>query len=293
MKRYCFIYNPAAKQATSIKLFDRLKEMTAGWEDTQFLTSRCKGDIPSLAREAAEEFDVVIACGGDGTAREVATGVMNSDAAMAVVPMGSGNDFAKALNMSFSLDESVEIIRRARSKTIDMGRCNDIYFVNSFGIGFDGLANYYASHTRLKGLLRYIWGALKANMHQDPMQVTIAMGEEMRTESLLMITLANGRVEGGSFIVAPDARHDDGLLDIVTVAPVSRIILPFLLPLLFFGQQYRVSRFRTFRAAKLRIRLDRPAYIHADGEIVDSPETEFEVEVLPSALNVIGDFQQP
>jgi len=288
---YCFIYNPGANPAVSVKQFERLRKQTAGWERVRYLTSRKMGDLQSLAREAAKHHDVVIACGGDGTAHDVANGLMYTDAAMAVIPMGSGNDFAKSLNMPYDLDEALEIIQSGRTKRIDMGRCNETHFVNSLGIGFDGLANYYAYHSRLKGFPRYVWGALKANLYQDPMQVTISTDEEERTVSLLMITLANGRVEGGSFIVAPEARHDDGLLDVVTVGPISKFILPFLLPLLMIGRQQRIRQFGSFKTTNLRIRLDRPAYIHADGEIVDSNETEFEVEVLPSALKVIGNFQ--
>ena len=292
MNSYCFIYNPAANPDASPNRFGRLKELAGEWEQARFLTSRKKGDIEALAREWSPECDVVVACGGDGTAREVATGVMRSgvDTAMAVIPMGSGNDFAKSLQMPRSLADGLRIIRNGSTRKIDIGRCNDTYFVNSFGIGFDGLANYHSRHTKLKGNLRYIWGALQANWQQEPLRATISQGDRTYSETLIMITLANGRVEGGKFIVAPDARLDDGLLDVVTVRPVSKWILPFLLPLLLVGWQRWIRQFKLFRASELRIRLDQPAYIHADGDIVKPDETEFVAEVLPSALRVIGNF---
>lgn len=291
MDSYCFIYNPAANPATSLQQFEKLKELTSEWKKTRFLTSRQKGDIETLASRAANEFDAVIACGGDGTAREVAAGLMNSNTAMGVIPMGSGNDFSKSLNMPGTLAEAAEVIRNGHTRRMDMGRCNDVCFVNSFGIGFDGLANYFALRSKLKGNLKYIWGALKANVIQDPMDTTIIVeGQTSYFGPLIMITLANGRVEGGSFIVAPGASIYDGQLEVVTVRPVSKWILPFLLPLFVAGEQDRIGHVNTFRATKLRIQLDRPAFVHADGEIMGRKETEFNVELLSSILKVIGNF---
>lgn len=243
-----------------------------------------------LSRKASREFDVVVACGGDGTIREVAMGLLHSEAAMGIVPFGSGNDFSKSIGVASSLETALNIIRKGEISRIDVGKCNDIYFLNTLGIGFDGLTNYYATKSFLQGNLKYAWSALKANAKIEPVITAIATRGQSRRRSLLMITLANGRVEGGCFKVAPNAKLNDGMIDVVTVSPVSKIVLPFLLPLFILGRQHILKKVETFKTDRVQINLDQPTYLHADGEIITTDETEFTAVSIPSALKVIGNF---
>ena len=288
-RRYCFIYNPAANPASSKVAVKLLRQRIASWE-AQWIVSSDKGDIERLSREAARQFDVVVACGGDGTVREVAAGMLGSEALLGVVPVGSGNDFSKNLGIGNNLEEAIRILGEGTTKRIDVGRCNEIHFLNTLGIGFDGLSNYYATRSGLPGRWKYVWGALRSARKIAPFHATLTMDSRTEARPMLMVTLANGRIEGGMFRVAPEARIDDGLLDIVTVSAVSRILLPLLLPFFLLGVQQRLKAVEIFRADRLVIELDRPARIHADGEVVKKMETRFDVELNRSALKVIGRF---
>ncbi len=241
-----------------------------------------------MAREAAQEFNVVVACGGDGTARDVAIGLLGSDAEMGIIPMGSGNDFAKSLAIPLNIKEALSIIERGTSVTVDAGKCNDHYFINTLGFGFDGTTNQIAGESMIRnGTLRYILSALKANLRVRPFYSELELdGERVHSGPLLMLTVANGEVEGGNFKVAPGASNRDGILEFVTIDPVSRWILPLLLPLFFWGKQTLLPQFTIRKGERATLGLDEPVLIHADGETILSSSTEFDIRILKRALKV-------
>lgn len=287
---YCFIYNPGSNKYKSSPLLHRLKSHLRDFPDSDLIVSQRIGDITGHARRAAEIYDVVVACGGDGTTREVAEGLIGSPARMGIIPMGSGNDFAKSVGIPADIEQAFSILNQGKTLSADLGKCNDFYFINSLGFGFDGLTNRYASQMKpLPGGFKYTLAALKANLNSYSFKAEIKFDHRKINREYLMVTMANGHVEGGLFRIAPGADPCDGSMDLVLVRPYSRWVLPFLLPFFLTGSQEifsRVSRY-TFQD-KIRLTLNRPVDIHADGEVIDTPETIFQIQLLPSAISVIG-----
>lgn len=264
--------------------------MEESWSGSTVLTSKKRGDLQSLAREAAASHRVVVACGGDGTVREVASGLMNTGAALGVIPLGSGNDFAKMVKLPGDLEKALAILKKRRTVFIDVGRCNRHYFFNTLGIGFDGMTSYHAGRLQQwRGAMRYILAALKTNLKMDPVEITAEFNSHRIDQKIMMLTAANGRVEGGSFVVAPEAEPDDGLLDIVMIDPISKWILPLLLPLFLTGRQSMLGSVHTYRTDEIRISLERPMMIHADGEMLPLDNArEIHIEIMPGAMQVVA-----
>ena len=292
MISYCFIYNPGSNKYKSSPLFYRLNSHLRDFPHSDLIVSQKIGDITDHARRAAEIYDVVVACGGDGTTREVAEGLIGTQARMGIIPMGSGNDFAKSVGIPADVEQAFYILEQGKTRTADLGRCNDYYFINSLGFGFDGLTNRYASQMKpLPGGFKYTLAALKANLNSYIFKANIRINHRKINREYLMVTIANGPVEGGLFRIAPGADPCDGSMELVLVQPHSRWVLPFLLPFFLTGSQEifaGVTRY-SFHD-KIRLTLSRPVDIHADGEVIDTHETTFEVQLLPSAISVIGGY---
>jgi len=259
------------------------------WTGSTVIVSRAQGDIAHLAREAAGTYDVVVACGGDGTIRETAIGLLNqSSTALGILPIGSGNDISKTLDIPISLDRALSILKKGTNKKIDIGKCNDEYFLNTLGIGFDGLTNYYAQQIdSLSGKWLYTIAALKANFVLDPPTVDLNFNEQHIHRKVLMCTVANGKIEGGNFRIAPKASMEDGKLDFILVDPVSKWRLPFLLPYFLTDQGIYLKPVHHYQISKLQVKLEKPVPIHADGEQLDCNRLKLDIRIIPTALNVI------
>lgn len=289
MKSCCFLYNPAANRSKADKALRQLELLLAGrGEAVAIRHSRSHGSIRQMAREAARKFDVVVACGGDGTARDVAIGLLGSKTEMGVIPMGSGNDFAKSLDIPLDIKEALTIIEHGQTVAVDAGQCNDHYFINTLGFGFDGTTNRIAGESTIKnGTLRYILAALKANFRAQPFYGELELdGNRVHSGPVLMLTVANGEVEGGNFKIAPGASNRDGKLEFVLIDPISRWVLPLLLPLFIWGKQTVLSQFTCRKGERALLKLDQPVLVHADGETIQSSSTTFDIRILKKALKV-------
>jgi len=289
LRTFAFLINPAANRWKSDELHTRLRsEIEGRWPGSAIMLSRKPGHIAGLAKEAAGRYDAVVACGGDGTVREVASVLRHTDTLMGILPAGSGNDFRKSLGIPRDLEGALDILENGTPAEVDMGLCNEIPFVNTLGIGFDGMTNRLAAESGLlHGGLRYAWAALRANFMIKPWKARIWMGEQLQERQLLMLTAANGRVEGGSFTIAPDASVTDGLLDFILLRPVSRALLPILLPIVTQGMHRRLPQLEMWQTSRLELELEGPVMMHADGETVNPEGTRLTITCLPKALRIL------
>lgn len=289
MKRFCFLFNPSTNRRRSRRKFEEIKRLTQNWQGVSFKISENRSDLRKLATAAARNFEVVVACGGDGTVKEVATVLWKTDAKLGLVPLGSGNDFSKALGLPKRLPEVLEVLHNGNTRDVDLGKCNDFYFINTLGFGFDGKTNRYAGQSTIQnGTLRYTHAALKTMRTMESFQAEISLEDlTIPFQRWMMLTVANGRVEGGNFVVAPQASVFDGKLTFLTVRPVPKWLLPLILPFFLIGKAHWLPMTSYHEANEIRLRFDRPVSIHADGEQVDTSQTEFSIELLPGALKAI------
>jgi diacylglycerol kinase (ATP) len=228
---------------------------------------------------------VVFAAGGDGTVHEVVNGLLRGKgkAALGVIPLGSGDDFAKLL-------VGPRIIRFVDAGCIVAGG-ETRYFANGMDIGFGahGAANVQRVPRFLKGFGAYL-GALFLTMVRYPLlRVRLQLDGAPPFEAVTAMTaVMNGTTLGGSFRVCPDARPDDGLLDLMIAPDCGRLEILGVVPKLLRGTHIHEPRFRMARARRVEIGSAEPLLVEADGEIAFTDARALRVEALPGALRVLG-----
>lgn len=286
----------AARRAGNVRAF--LSQHFPGSE--VYMTSS-KEDIGRFAFEVSERFGRILVCGGDGTINEVMQVAMITGAQVAIVPMGSGNDFAKTPGISRNINLALEQVKTGRPLKIDLIRYqaeteNGLVkgvVVNTLGLGFDGRTNAEAARMRrIKGPLMYAFAALKSARVSQPSRIHMEVGNRDDTSAdLLMLTLANGRVEGGNFTISPDASLTDGWMDMVTVPPVSLFKLLTRLPLFVIGMQHLTTLVSHQNVRNVNLTLETPLPMHVDGEQVGLHISRLSAEVIPSAVHVLVPHQ--
>jgi diacylglycerol kinase family enzyme len=293
----CVIYNPASGKGRGARRLDRLRRVLGARAD--FRPTREPGQGEELAlRAAAEGFATVAAAGGDGTVHEVANGLVRAarpGVALAVVPVGSANDYAYSLGLGAEwwLRPDPKIGRRHVDVGVACAGMRSRYFVNGLGLGFNGAVTRESRRIkRLQGLALYGLALLRVlcfHYHRPVMTVEID-GQPGRTGPTLALSLALGRREG-KFIVAPDAVLDDGLFDVIHAGDLSRLGAAALLPGLFRGKLPPHPALWTGRCREVTVRAESPLIVHVDGEFLCLPEEgfrELKVSLLPGALEVFA-----
>lgn len=245
----------------------------------------------ALAERASGAHGEVIAAGGDGTVHEVVNGLMRGGAraALGVIPLGSGDDFAKLL-----AGDLVARLAGKGTRLFDVGRIaagGEVrYFANGMDIGFGahGAANVQRVPRALTGFGAYL-GALALTMLDYPrLRVRLQYDDEPALEAHTAMTAAmNGTTFGGSFRVCPQAKPDDGLLDLLIVDAIGRASILHLVPKILRGAHEGDPQVALRRARRLRIEAEAPLLAEADGEIAFRSARRLEVDVLPRALRVI------
>jgi YegS/Rv2252/BmrU family lipid kinase len=260
------------------------------------------GHAIELAQQAGEQgYDMVIAMGGDGTIHEVINGLMKVSEEkrpiLGVVPVGSGNDFAHGINISRESTEALTCALDGEASTVDLGLMIDEhgrkeYFDNTLGIGFGAVVTI-RSHKLpvLRGFLMYLTAVIQTIiLDHNPIAMQIETDDQKWEQSVIYLVICNGPREGGGFLIAPEAKIDDGLFHYAMITNVSRAMMFRIVPEVMKGTHGRFKQVRMGTCKKFTLSADRPLYIHADGEIFSGPGTDLRkvgFEILPKALRVV------
>ncbi len=240
-----------------------------------------------LARAAAAAGEVAVAFGGDGLIGAVAAALRDADGLLGVLPGGRGNDFARALGLPLDPAAACEVLASGAVMALDLGQVGQRTFVGIASCGLDSIANRIANETTLiRGRLVYAYAALRAVAGWHPATFTVSVdGGEPRTLTGYTVAVANSRCYGGGMLIAPDARPDDGLLDVVVVLDTPRLRFLTLMPTVFRGAHVGLDIVEAMRGTSVRISATRPLTLYADGDpIAELPVT---VTVVPAAVRAL------
>lgn len=276
---YTFIVNPAAGSGRAEKAAEALRtEMNRRGIDCRFLMTERPGHGTELARAAAADQKCagVIAVGGDGTAYEVACGLMDSGVPMGIIPAGTGNDFIKTTGTPKDAMQALDFILTHPARPIDTVRLNDRLFLNVSGTGFDVTVLECMEDAKkvVHGIWPYLIGIVRAIFRYCPVHVTWTVDGETRDQDVLLCAVANGRYIGGGIPICLKAEPDDGLLDLIIVENKPRWMIPFYLPGLLMGKVLTFP-FTTHQRCREVVMRAPGMHLNIDGEIAIMDEARF------------------
>lgn len=264
-KKALFILNPGS--GVPPVNFVVSKDLDRRKNDLCVKRTNTREETGVLIRENYDKHKVFIAAGGDGTVHTVATELVNTDKILGVYPLGSGNGFAREFGFSLNIRALLSSVRKEETMEIDVIEINDMMCLNVAGIGLDSFVAHSFNDLRMRGILPYIWLTLKTFLQLRPFPIVIRIeGEEVISEDLFVFTIANTRQFGNNAFIAPDARPNDGIVDLVLVKPFPKILGPVFIIRLFtkrINQSRYVRHIKTDKEVSIETRESR---FHIDGE---------------------------
>jgi YegS/Rv2252/BmrU family lipid kinase len=238
------------------------------------------------ASAAAAEGVTTVAIGGDGLVGTLAGAVCGTDAALAIIPAGRGNDFARVLGIPTDPAAAARLAVEGEERLLDVGEVDGKSFVGIASAGFDSDANRIANEAKLiRGNLVYAYAALKALAGWKPARFEVLVDGVHHEVTGYTVAVANSKAYGGGMFLAPQAELDDGQLDVILSGATSKLHFLRSLPKVFKGTHLEEPTVHCFRGATVEVSADRPFTMYADGDpLADLPAT---VRVSPRALRVI------
>lgn len=254
------------------------------------------GDLENRVSEAMRGgITQLIVAGGDGSIHEAVNGIMaaGGEAALGVVPVGTGNDFAKAAGIPLDWEAATTLLARriadgAKPRRIDLGRMNDRWFANGAGIGLDAKVTQIARSYRWPiGDLVYLAAIFQAMVDGIATPEILIESDELQWDGpLTLASVSNGPWVGGMFHIAPMASNEDGVLELLIAAPVTRGRILQLLPKLMRGDHMHETEIVHASVRRVSVSASAAVPSHLDGEM-QPLQTDFEIEVLPGALRLL------
>lgn len=248
---------------------------------------RRKEDLDAIIDRAENDpFDVVYAVGGDGTVHEIAKRLIGRKLALGILPIGSGNGFARHIGLIADPASALESCRGCRIVTIDTASVNGHPFLGVMGIGFDALiADRFAAST-VRGLQTYVREGVRAFIDFNAEEYDVTADGTTTRRRAFVIAVANSGQYGNNARIAPLASLQDGLLDVVIVEDTHVIDAAFLIARLFSGSFHRAAGVTSLQTTEVTIRRANAGPAHLDGEPVTLGE-ELHVRVVPQSLQLL------
>lgn len=297
---FLIIANPTSGRRRGSRTADAVAGiLRANGVEVEVRHTTASGDGERIARENIvndkRRPQCIVACGGDGTVQGIANALAEARAAlgnacpaMGLAPSGRCNDFARAFNIPPDPEIIADVLLNGQAKPTDLGRVNGRYYCTVVTAGVDADVSDFVDTMRmpLRGTLAYLYGAIRVLIHYRPYDMKITGDFGVIEKPMLLASTANTSCYGGAIRIAPDARPDDGQLDLCVVDRVSRLRAIALIPSLLAGTHGRCPAVHFLRTQCLTIESPRPLELWADGErIARTPAT---IEVAPAAVRVLS-----
>jgi diacylglycerol kinase (ATP) len=275
--RVLLVFNPNARSGRAARLLTQIKQTLAarGVAAEVLLTSHAGHATECLATCSLTGFDGVVAAGGDGTLFEVINGLYLREraarAALGVLPLGTGNAFARELGLQpGDWRGAVDIIAAGRSKLVDVGRVDTplerFYFLNIIGMGFVVAAGLTARKLKRLGSMAYTLGTLWQALKLQSYKVRLEIDGKTIEQDNVFVEISNTKYTGTTFLIAPSASMDDGLLDVTLLRRLPRLRLLRLFPTIYSGRHVEFEEVSVLRGRTIRISAPAGYPLAPDGE---------------------------
>jgi diacylglycerol kinase (ATP) len=261
------------------------------------LLSEEPGQLTELAEQALRDgAGRLVVVGGDGSVHEVVNGIAETDGVeLAVIPRGTGFDFARSLGISRDLDAAIETALTGEVREIDLGRVSyrswagderRAYFANVGSAGISGAIAKRANETSkaLGGKVSYYWSTLAVYAGWQTGEMRVSVDDEARSGRMIDVQVANGRYVAGGMMLCPEAEPDDGVFDVLVLGDVTKRDLLFVLPKTYRGKHLPHPRLELLRGRVVSVEAEEPLPIELDGEQPGTTPARF--EIVPRALRL-------
>ncbi len=295
--RIKLIVNPKAGMGRCGKLFPLVQKrlVQRGLIDPQPFFTQYKGDGRRLVQRAEKEgYERIIACGGDGTINEVINGIIGKDMALGIMPLGTGNDYARSLGIKEDIDFASNLLLDGKVREVDLIRVNGGRYYGGIGaVGFDSevalLAERYKrfvpSYAIYLPLFPYVFAVLVKLISFRFKKVWIRYDGGEYKGKILLAALGNTKFYGRGMLINPRAVFDDGWMDICLIKRVNKLKLLYLFPQVFKGNHIKAREVEVYRTKRISIESENPLTLLGDGEIIS--KTPLLLEIVPKAIKVI------
>lgn len=283
------LVNPKAGRGRGQRALESIRAFAAQQPgDWQVWTTDARGHATELAQRAISEGgELVAAAGGDGTVHEALAGVLGSSAALAVLPVGTGNDLARMLPFGNDLPAALAALAAGSASPVDVGIANGRPFLNVAGCGFDARVAHRINHGLrfLKGTPAYMAAILAELATYRAASLRIETDSGTIETRAMLCALANSRSYGGGLQIAPSAVLDDGSLDLAVIHEIGKLDFVRTLPKAFSGRHTSHPKYHTRRVLRASIASDSPLPVLVDGELAGT--TPLHVEIRPAAIRLV------
>lgn len=300
MRKLLIIFNPQAGSGRALKHLP----LVMGYLDKQNINyelvhTESSGHAKSLVESTdLNAYSAVIAAGGDGTLFEIVNGLMahkkENRVPLGVIPVGTGNAFSRELGLlPTDWQKGIDIIAKNKTKAIDLGlaktNTDAFYFINIIGMGFVVDAGRTTVKIKKLGKSAYtlatLWETVKLKKHPIKLSLVNESDEvEYFDQELVFVEVANSRYTGTSFLIAPEAKIDDGLLDVIILKKISRPKILRLFPTIYSGKHVNYQEVETRKVKSITIETKQPMPLMPDGEFIG--ETPVTISCIPKAIDI-------
>lgn len=291
MRRILYIINPASGKKNASDLIRKIEQFSVDNSiDYSIAISKKNDGITEVVKKelASKAYTDIIAVGGDGTIIEILNGIDEHPVSLGIIPMGTGNDFARSVNIPQNVDEALNIIRQGKTKQLDIGNVNGIKFMNSSGIGIDGKIISITRNIKkmIPGSLAYLISTIMSVATFKAFNVKIELDNETINETCLLIAIGNGRYFGGGMKITPQAELDNGTFQICIVKDVPKYLFLKIFPKVYHGNHTQVDQVIMRKSRTIHIEIEGENLpVSADGNLVS--QTPAEISIVPRSINVI------
>ena len=273
MEKIIVILNPAAHSERAGGTWDRIQKLPGAVVQT----TSAPGDARSIAEWAVGQgFPTVVAAGGDGTINEVVNGLVGSDVALGILPVGTMNVFAAELGLPNHIEKAWKIVQAGHTRRVDLVRANDQYFVQLAGVGLDAQVVQATSRAFKKnfGPLSYLISAAQIAARTPP-KLIIEHDDERREGSFVLI--GNGRYYGGPVAFFKDAQIDDGKLDVLIFKNLGYLDIARYLGMILMGMHTDLKDVDYFQTKRVSVSSAEEVPVEVDGEVVTKLPVTFRI----------------
>ncbi len=287
-EKLLFVLNPVSGKKDKRRL-TRIIHDKAGIEnyDYELVATEGVGHATQLVKEKLEEeIHKVIAVGGDGTVNEVASAIKDSQKFMGIIPAGSGNGLARHLKIPMRISKAMKLLVNGKTLAIDYGIVNEKPFFCTFGIGFDAQIGWKFAKNETRGFRAYVVAVIKEFFSYKPKKYTIEIDGKKIVTRAFLITIANSGQYGNNAYISPEARIDDGLLDVCILKPFPKIAAFSMAYRLFTHTMHKSKYLTIIRGKYITMACKKKMKVHYDGEPLKLSK-KLEISIIPKGLNVI------